>query len=276
MKNFTIPKLGAGLYTDVIDKLAQSSLDKSNLNKLSPSRSLISAMLGSFFVSLGIMLIYTIGGIMAHHDIGTYKILMGVSFGVALSLVIMAGGDLYTGNAMITAVGFLKKKINKKEGLLIIFTSWIGNLIGGLIGAGLYISAGLATGSNDYIGEFIIKNAITKTTLPWNELFFRGLLCNVLVCLAIWMAYKLKEETAKILMIFWCLFAFITSGFEHSVANMSFIGMGYFLDPSSVTLSGFFHNLLWVSIGNYVGGVLFLGIPYFFISTFNVSKKESN
>ena len=73
-------------------------------------------------------------------------------------------------------------------------------------------------------------------------------------------------------MIFWCLFAFITSGFEHSVANMSFIGMGYFLDPSSVTLSGFFHNLLWVSIGNYVGGVLFLGIPYFFISSKKIIK----
>ena len=266
MKNFSLPKTKGGLYSEVIEKLTQSSVDKSELNKKSPIRSLISAMLGSFFVSLGIMLIYSVGGIMAHHDIGTYKILMGVSFGVALSLVMMAGGDLYTGNAMITAIGFAKKKINAKEGLVVLATSWIGNLIGGLIGAVLFISGGLATGANDYIGDFIIKNAITKTTLPWNEPFFRGLLCNVLVCLAVWMAYKLKEETAKILMIFWCLFTFITAGFEHSVANMSFIGMGYILDPNAVTLTGFFHNLLWVSIGNYVGGVLFLGIPYYFIN----------
>ena len=273
MKNFNAKLLGGGLYSEVIDKLASSAVDKSNLNKTSTGRYIVSSMLGSFFVSFGIMLIYTIGGIMNHNDIQTYKILMGVCFGVALSLVIMAGGDLFTSNAMITTFGLFKKKIKTKDAISVLGISWIGNLLGGIVGGLLFVGAGLATGNNDYIGDLVVKNVITKTTLPWNVLLIRGILCNVLVCLAVWLANILKEETGKLIMIFWCLFTFITAGFEHSVANMSFLTMGYLIDSSSVTLSGVFHNLLWVSIGNYIGGVIFLAIPYYFITHLRFVKN---
>ena len=83
-----------------------------------------------------------------------------------------------------------------------------------------------------------------------------------------------KEETAKILMIFWCLFTFITAGFEHSVANMSFLAMGYLIDPSTITLGGYAYNIILVSLGNFIGGVLFLALPYYFITS--GSKEELN
>ena len=113
----------------------------------------------------------------------------------------------------------------------------------------------------------LCNNLATKMNTPGMELFLRGLLCNVLVCLATWMCYKLKEETSKLIMIWWCLFTFITAGFEHSVANMSFLTMGLLLPHGAdVSIMGMAHNLLWVSLGNFVGGVLFVGLPYYFIT----------
>ena len=261
------------MYTKEIEELAHSAELKSNLFDRSKTRYLVSAALGSLFVSLGIMLIYTIGGIMHHNGVETYKILMGASFGVALSLVLMAGGDLFTSNAMIMTMGALEKTVTWIDALKIWGASWVGNIIGGVIGAILFVSAGLTSGKSEYIGEFILNNAYLKVTIPAHQLVLRAILCNILVCLSVWMCYKLKEETAKILMIFWCLFTFITAGFEHSVANMGLLAMGYLIDSSVITLGGYAYNVIWVSIGNFIGGVLFLALPYYFITS---GKKNSN
>lgn len=256
------------MYKKEIDNLVHSAEMKIGLLKESLAGYLTSAMLGSFFVSLGIMLIYSIGGIMDHNGIGTYKIIMGLCFGVALSLVFMAGGDLFTSNAMIMTIGALEKKVTWLDAFKIWIAVWCGNVLGGFVGAFLYVQAGLATGKSSYIGQFIVDNVAIKMNTPAKELFLRGLLCNVLVCLATWMCYKLKEETAKILMIFWCLFTFITAGFEHSVANMSFLSMGLMLPhDKTVSIIGYIHNIGWVSIGNFVGGVLFVGLPYYYITS---------
>lgn len=261
------------MYSKEIENLSHSAEVKSDLCKASKSRYLVSSMLGSLFVALGIMLIYTIGGIMSHNGVGTYKILMGASFGVALSLVLMAGGDLFTSNAMIMTLGVFKKTVKLKEAAMIWLFSWLGNMLGGIVGALLFVGAGLTSGKSSYIGEFIVENALTKISLPWNQLILRGLLCNILVCLAVWMCYKLKEETAKILMIFWCLFTFITAGFEHSVANMSFLAMGHLIDSATITIGGYFYNVILVSIGNFIGGVVFLAIPYYFITNIKAKKQ---
>lgn len=252
------------MYTDVIDKLVHSSEAKLGLYNKSKSRYMTSAMLGSLFVSLGIMLIYSIGGIMHHGGSPNYKIVMGLCFGVALSLVIMAGGDLFTSNAMIMSFGALEEKITWVDAAKIWAASWVGNLIGGVIGAVLFVQAGLASG---YVGEFIVDAVAGKMSTPFFPLLIKGILCNILVCLAAWLSYKLKEETAKILMIFWCLFTFITAGFEHSVANMGLLAMALMIEhPETVSLAGYAYNILVVSLGNFIGGVVFLTLPYYYIS----------
>ena len=97
----------------------------------------------------------------------------------------------------------------------------------------------------------------------FEDLFFKGILCNILVCLAVLSAVKLKEETAKLIMIFWCLFAFITTGFEHSVANMSLFSAALlYPHPLEISLIGFGYNLFWVTLGNIVGGCA-LGAAYY-------------
>jgi nitrite transporter NirC len=94
-------------------------------------------------------------------------------------------------------------------------------------------------------------------------LIIRGFLCNLLVCLAVWMSGRAKDDTAKIFLIFWCLFAFIGSGFEHSIANMSLISLGIF--QLNLGWMGFLYNLLWVTIGNTLAGVM-LAFSYYLIS----------
>lgn len=252
------------MYNKEIDKLAHSAEVKIGLYNESKTRYLTSAMLGSLFVSLGIMLIYTIGGIMSHGGSPNYKIVMGLSFGIALSLVLMAGGDLFTSNSMIMTFGALEKSVLWMDAVKIWFASWVGNILGGLIGAFLFVQGNLASG---YVGEFIIENVSTKMNTPIWPLFVKGILCNILVCLAVWLSYKLKEETAKIIMICLCLFTFITAGFEHSVANMGFLAMGLFIPhPDSISVMGYIYNIVVVSLGNFVGGVLFLTLPYYYIT----------
>lgn len=98
-------------------------------------------------------------------------------------------------------------------------------------------------------------------------LLSRGILCNILVCVAVWCGFKCKSEAGKLIMIFWCLFVFITAGFEHSIANMTLLTVGL-LEPSTyaVTLGGFAYNLLVVTLGNMIGGILFVAVPYCIIA----------
>jgi nitrite transporter NirC len=252
------------MFSEEINKVAQAAKAKSNLLKSGKVKYVLSSMLAGLYVGLGIMLIFSIGGILASAESPFTKIVMGLSFGVALSLVIMAGSELFTGNNFIMMIGSLKKTVTLVDTIKIWIFSFIGNLLGSIIGAYAFYAAGLARGP---VGQFILSASATKMALPIHELIFRGILCNILVCLAIWCSFKMKEETGKLIMIFWCLFAFITTGFEHSVANMTLLSIGLFIPhTAAVSLSGFIYNLSFVTLGNMIGGALVLAIPYYLIS----------
>jgi nitrite transporter NirC len=217
------------------------------------------------YVGFGILLIFTIGGLLSQTDTPAVRIVMGISFGIALSLVIMAGSELFTGNHMIMTIGNLEKKVTLRNSLNIYLFSFIGNLLGSIFIAYLFALAGLAKGST---AEFIGRAAQVKMSLPWVELLARGILCNTLICLAVWCSFRMKEETGKLVMIFWCLFAFITTGFEHSVANMTLLAVAL-LAPGATAgaIAGFFYNIGIVSLGNFIGGALLVGAAYWYIST---------
>ena len=157
-------------------------------------------------------------------------------------------------------VGLHQKKVKMQDVLLSWLLCWIGNLAGSVVLAVLFHFSGLHDGN---VALFIAQTTATKVTLPMEELLIRGVLCNVLVCLAVWCSIKLTSESGKLILIFWCLFAFITTGFEHSVANMTLLTIGLF-DPAgqAVTLTGYFYNLIFVTVGNMIGGILFVGLPY--------------
>lgn len=248
---------------DIIQQINQAGLGKVNLLKQSKGKYLVSSMLAGLFVGLGIILIFTIGGLLTPAQVPSTKIIMGVSFGIALSLVIMAGSELFTGNNFVMTVSTLERKTSWLETLKIWLYSYVGNFVGSFLVAAIFVMTGLATGS---VAEFINSVASVKMNAPFMELFMRGILCNILVCLAVWCSIKMKEETAKLIMIFWCLFAFITSGFEHSVANMTLLSISLLVPhPETVSLAGLAANLIPVSLGNMIGGILFVGVPYWYI-----------
>ena len=225
----------------------------------------ILAALAGVYLGFGITLIFSIGAPFAAAGSAALKLVMGVSFGIALTLVIFAGSELFTGNNMVGVIGALAGQITWGQVWILFLWSLLGNLIGSLAVAWMVVQSGVVSAAPQ--AALIQKVAVIKMALPAWELFLRGVLCNWLVCLAVWTASRTTSEAAKILLIFWCLFAFIGSGFEHSIANQSLLGLALFLPhEAGVSWTGFAWNQTWVILGNIVGGGFFVGGLYWIAS----------
>ncbi len=251
------------MYQEILDNVGNIAISKATLLKKSIIKYLLLSMMAGIFVGLGVILIATIGGTIGPNPFR--KTIMGASFGIALSLVVMVGSELFTGNNFIMMIGSLQKKVSWGNSIKIWIVSYIGNLVGSIILAWLYVSTGLVNGP---LAEFFIALNSGKMSASASNLFFKGILCNLLVCLAVFCFIKMKTESGKLIMIFWCLFAFITSGFEHSIANMTIFSVGLMAPhPETMTLSAAAHNLLYVTLGNFVGGAFLLGATYWYIGS---------
>lgn len=250
------------MFDDAFQSLLNAAKAKHRLLSNNPLGYFIASMLAGAYVGFGILLIFTVGA--AASGSPYTKLLMGVSFGIALSLVIMAGSELFTGNVLFMSGALFRKELPAGTILKLLFVCYIGNWIGSILLALIFVGAGLAT---DATGEFMANAAMTKMTLPPLAMFLRAVLCNILVCLAVWCSIKLKSESAKLIMVFWCLFCFNTCGFEHSIANMTLLSVAM-IAPSgvAVTLGGYFYNILLVSLGNIVGAIVGVALPYAVIS----------
>lgn len=252
---------------DTLSKLCDAAKSKIDFLKKSKGKYIVASVLAGFYVGLGILLIMTIGGLLSSVGSPYAKIVMGVSFGIALSLVLMAGSELFTGNNLVMMVGALSKKVSWSDAIGVWIYSYVGNFIGSFLIALIFIYTNLTKGKT---GEFILKVSSAKMNDVFMALLMKGILCNILVCLAVLCAIRMKSESGKLIMIFWCLFAFITCGFEHSVANMTILSIGVLISHSeTISLLGMFNNLLPVTLGNFIGGALFLGGSYYYIGKEN-------
>jgi len=234
-------------------------------------RYLVLSALAGVYLGFGIALIFSLGGPLAAAGSPLVKLVMGVSFGIALTLVLFAGAELFTGNNMTGVIGGLSRSLTWAQVVQLNGWSWVGNLLGSLALAWLVVQSGVL--SQGPQADLIEKVAAMKMSLPAWELFLRGLLCNWLVCLALWTSGRTTNDAAKIMLIFWCLFAFISIGFEHSVANQSLLGMALFLPhETAVSWAGYWYNQLYVVLGNIVGGGLFVGGLYWLVSPYSVTQ----
>ncbi|NSW89803.1 MAG: formate/nitrite transporter family protein [Firmicutes bacterium] len=226
------------------------------------------------------------------NSFGLAKALAGAIFTTGLIMVIIAGAELFTGNNLIVIACACKKASWK--GLLKNWTVvYFGNFIGSIIVAFFIYQSGQLDFSNGLLGAFTIKTAVYKTGLSFKNAFFMGIMCNWLVCLAVWMAAAAKDIASKILAIFFPIWLFVTSGFEHSIANMYYIPAGLLAKTNetwikaaieigvtpekldSLTWGGMFtKNLIPVTLGNIVGGALFVGIAYWFIYLYEGKGKK--
>lgn len=248
---------------------AEAAAGKVQFLKTQPMRYFVLSVLAGMFIGFGVLLAYSVGGQLAGSP--ATKLIMGCVFGVALSLVIIAGAELFTGNTFSMTAGLMHRKIRWEDALWLWAVCWAGNLVGGVLLAWLYHLTGLGTGQ---VAAFMASGALTKMTAGGVPLFTRGILCNFLVCLAVWCSIRVKDSAGKLIMTWWCLLAFITTGFEHSVANMTLLSAAL-MEPAGVelTMTGFWFNLLIVTLGNIVGGVVFVGLAYGYAA--GAFEKES-
>ncbi|SVB36785.1 uncharacterized protein METZ01_LOCUS189639, partial [marine metagenome] len=231
--------------------------------KRNPGGFFVGSMMAGAYVGFGIILIFVLG---SAADPQSKKLIMGASFGIALTLVVFAGAELFTGHNMYMPLALFKKKITSNDLILVWVTVWVGNLVGSAFVGGLFVLGG-ASGIIDVTDSLVNHVAGDKMNASVVQLLARAILCNWLVCLALWMAARTSNDAAKCIVIFWCLFGFIASGFEHSVANMTLFSIALLGEhPEAVSLYGAGYNLFWVTIGNLLSGSLFMAGGYWLYS----------
>jgi nitrite transporter len=259
------------MFLETVDQFATVAIGKAAFLRRSPVGFWISTMMAGAYVGLGIILIFCVG---ANVDPSIRPIVMGASFGIALTLVIFAGSDLFTGHTMFMTFGWLQRRTSLRDLAACWTVSWAGNLAGCIVLAVIFVAGGgLALAGKS---PLIINVAAAKMNAPALELVARAMLCNWLVCLAIWTSARMTNDTAKCIAIFWCLYAFIASGFEHSVANMTLLGIALLAEhPPTVTLAGLGWNLLWVTIGNVFSGAGIMGLGYWAASRTPASAEPA-
>jgi formate transporter len=204
----------------------------------------------------------------------TVRVVGGLVFSLGLALVLVGGAELFTGNNLIV-MAWASGKVSARTMLLNWTIVWLGNLVGALGLIVLVFFSHHLDMNDGRIGLSVLNTAAGKIRPDMMTLFVKGILCNVLVCAAVWLAYAGRSVTDKIIALILPISAFIAAGFEHCVANMYFLPLAWLLvqtghapanfDASLITLPGIFHNLLPVTLGNIVGGAGFVGATYWAI-----------
>lgn len=199
--------------------------------------------------------------------VGIGKMVSGLIFPAGLIMVVFAGAELFTGNnLMIAAV--LERKISAGAMLKNWIIVYIANLAGSVFIAWAVVYSGLLGTGEGMLEQVTVSIAASKVNLDFGQAFVRGIFCNFLVCIAVWVGTGADSTIGKLFALFFPIWLFVTAGFEHSIANMYFIPAGIFADggmTAGLTWTGFFvNNLIPVTLGNIVGGV-FVGIVYYFV-----------
>ena len=250
----SFPKIDSLSPAEIEEKAEGLGVTKTSM---SFTQSFMLSIMAGAFIAMGAMFFLLVSG--------------GALFSLGLLLVVVCGAELFTGNTMIV-MSAASKKISWGAVLKNWVVVFVGNFVGALIIVGLVYLSGMHTMNGGIVGQTMVNVASSKMTPDWLTLFAKGIMCNFLVCLAVWIGYAGKTVADKMLGILLPIAAFVACGFEHCVANMFFLPMGILLssvgivpagvDPSILTWSGALWNWSATVPGNIVGGALFVGMAY--------------
>jgi nitrite transporter NirC len=242
--------------------LARSKADELRTRPLSY---LLGGGLAGVYVGVAVVLLLTITGPLASVTSPALKLVQGAVFGIALTLVVFAGAHLFTGENLFMLQGLVRRTCNAGELVAIWVASLVANFLGSIalaaaVRASGVFEAGVKPGKVAPADALLQTIVTGKLAASGPQLFWRAVLCNMLVCLGLWMATRTKSDAAKLVVLFWCLLAFIASGFEHSIANMTIFGLAIFHGQATWAELG--ANLIWTVPGNVVGGGVIVGLVY--------------
>jgi len=201
------------------------------------------------------------------------RLLGGLAFSLGLILVVVAGAELFTGNNLLV-MAWAGRRISGSELLRNWVIAYTGNFVGAFGLALLVVLSKQGTMNDGGVAQQAVSIATAKAALPFGEAFFKGVLCNVLVCLAVWLAMAGRSVTDKVLAVVFPISAFVAAGFEHSVANMYFLSTGFLLQGNLLNV-GFVRNLVPVTLGNIAGGAIMVALVYFIVYRLRVTRKEA-
>ena len=245
------------MFRETVDSVAASAEKKLDFLRSTPAGYIAASMLAGMFVAFGGFVSLAVGGVLSAAGSAFTKLAAAFVFTSALSLVIMAGCELFTGNNLVMGVGVLTRRVGLVDAMKLWLICWLGNYFGAWLAVAIYWFTGLVSGPT---ADYIASVAAAKLSLTAPQAGLRGVLCNALVCLAVWCSVRMKSESGKLIMVFWCIMVFMLCGFEHSVATMSILGLALLTGAA-----GFWQYVLNVGIvtlGNIFGGVLLVALPY--------------
>ncbi|MFF2876128.1 formate/nitrite transporter family protein [Gottfriedia sp. NPDC057991] len=250
---------------DSVSYCIELALKKKKTLDTSPIKYLIRAALASVYMGFVFIVCIKLAEVFRLQDSPFVSIAYPFVFATALIMIIYGGAELFTSNTMYLTFSTLDKKTTKFDLLKNWIACYSGNVLGALLFALLFYSTGLA---NAFPKDNFLNAVIDhKTHVSYFHLFFKGVLCNWLVCLACFIPMRFKDDLAKLLLIYLLVFAFFFSGYEHSIANIAVFAI-FSIIPHEMafTLGDVLHNLIPVTLGNIVGGSVGVGMTYYYLS----------
>ena len=252
--------------------------------KYSAGKLFLLGILGGVFIALACAGTTVAGAAITNSSV--QKIVTALLFPAGLAMTLVSGSELFTGNCLII-ISVMEKEVKIRAMLKNWLFVYIGNLVGGVFIAALVVYGHTPSLlADNVVAISTLKTAVTKTSLAFGDAFFRGVLCNFLVCIAVWMSFTAKDITGRIVALFFPIMLFVVTGFEHSVANMYSISAGLIAKQNEVYASAFggdlsaltwgsmfVKNLIPVTLGNIVGGTVLVGMGYWHIYLNDGSKK---
>jgi len=278
-----MPQFDAFIPQEMAKRAEKAGVSKANLPAL---KTFVLAVLAGAFIGLGAMLTtVTTTGLADAAPFGAGRLLAGLVFSLGLVLVVVAGAELFTGNNLVV-MAVASRRVSYMQLARNWAIVYAGNFAGCMATAGLVFLSGQHRMADGAVGENAVAIAAMKCQIDFIPAVVLGILCNALVCLAVWLSFSARSTTDRILSVIFPVTTFVAAGFEHSVANMYFIPMGLFICAAhpevshgdSITWFNFLvGNLLPVTLGNIVGGSLLVGIVYWFIylRPSTVEEKEN-
>lgn len=258
------------MFSEEYQAACNAAKNKLNLLETNALGYFMSSCMAGLYIALGSALMGVVGGYFTAGGSYATKLITGLIFSVGLCFVVMAGAELFTGNNFVMACAALKKEMSWGKVCKVWAVCFLGNLVGSLAVAVLFTLTGIPAGAE--VGTFLANAAAAKMAGTPVQLFTKAILCNICVCVAVWCSIKMKTESGKVALNICGVMTFVACGFEHSVANMTFFAVAL-MNPNgaAVSIGGALYNMVVVTLGNIVGGVCFVALPYYLISR---SRKQ--
>ena len=234
----------------VVEQITQAGVQKLRFSGTAPGRYLTRAALAGAFIFVGALLSSLCAAWFYDTNLPLAKLLGALAFSAALTLIVLLGGELFTGCILVMSVSLYDGRVRLAGTLRVWALAYLGNLLGILVLCLLLAGSG---SSGELLGAYLALIVPGKLSAPWYLLLLRGVLCNFLVCIGVFAGFRLQSETAKALVITLAITTFVLTGLEHSIANMAYFALHALLNGGADWASMGW-NLLWVTLGNLLGG----------------------